>query len=580
LFVVMMAASEEQTLLPDNSQKERIDGDFGVEVVGGFTTSMKYIVCQFLEDKHYSQLHKALSLRWDREHSLSAAMKLMQQYGVVLIQTEIERLGALDEARQNEALVMKMPQQSNEKFQHFFLQLQLIVSTAQRVKQALEEGNPEQVEMALDDAESTGISPYILKMAIVQAGSQVKMLRAEYEGWIKDTDNKLAKLIHGQDDAILAQKRLATAQAQLTSYQGASNEKAQKVLMGFTAGNSKALLAAAFHEWAHYIKTNKEEASIREEYEARIEAAENRLVESKSKQLQGVRNVLKKKAHEGDMSLLEACFKVFRDTVEEGKWVKENGDKIKQLEDQLHSFKSSQLENTKRVLGRMSAEGDNTLVDLCFKGWINYRLEYLKDKEANDAIKAAQNKLNAFMKGHQENAKALLDKMSSGTDSGLVNTMVTAWVQQFIEDKQEKELEDILNSADSKFKLFSDRNSTNATSVMERARLHMEEMVYRRHWNAWRLYARMEATEFMYRAKIEAKKQQLYGVQQMFRQFAAQLEAGMKEQDSARELYKRRTKTLSKSDGTVSLPDIHSSRYESTPKTSSRVGGSRQAWAS
>merc|ERR1712151_465066 len=179
------------------------------------------------------------------------------------------------------------------------------------------------------------------------------------------------------------------------------------------------------------------------------------------------------------------------------------------------------------------------------------------------------------MEGHQESAKSLLDKMSAGTDSGLKHSMMSAWAQQYVEDKRERELEDILNSANSKFSEFSDRNSTNAKSVMERARLHLEEMVYRRHWNAWRLYARMEATEFMYRAKIEAKKQQLYGVQQMFRQFAAQLEAGMKEQDSARELYKRRTKTMSKSKGAVSLPDIHSGRYE-TPKTSSRVGGSRQ----
>jgi len=576
--------AQEHTLLPDSalsggSLEDEDEGD--VEVSEGFTASMKYIVCQFLEERHYSQLHKALSTRWDREHSLSAAMKLMQQYGVVLSQAEVDRLSTLDEARQIEALVMKMPQQSNEQFQHFFLQLQLIVSTAQRVKHALEEGKPEQVEIALDDAESTGISPYILKMAIVQAGSEVKNLRAQYEGWIKDTDSKLARLIHGQDDAIQAQKRLAAAQAQLTSYQGSSNEKAKKVLMGFTAGNSKALLASSFQGWSHYIKTSKEEAGIREEYEARIDAAENRLIEFKSKQLANVRNVLKKKAHEGDLGLLQATIKVFKDLVEEGKWTAENGDKIRQMETQLQNFKSSQADNTKKVLGRMTGDGDAALVDMCLKAWINFRLDYLKDKEANDAVRAAEGKVQAFMKGHQENAKGLLDKMSSGTDSGLVNNVISAWVQQYAEDKRERELEEVLNSANNKFSEFSDRNSSNAKSVMERARMHLEEMVYRRHWNAWRLYARMEATEFMYRAKIEAKKQQLYGVQQMFRQFAAQLEAGMKEQDSARELYKRRTKTMTKSDATVSLPDIHSGRYE-TPKSSGRVGGggSRQAWVS
>jgi len=432
-------AAQEHTLLPDSalSRGSLEDEDGGdVEVSEGFTASMKYVVCQFLEERHFSQLHKALSTRWDREHSLSAAMKLMQQYGVVLSQVEVDRLSTLDEARQIEALVMKMPQQSNEQFQHFFLQLQLIVSTAQRVKHALEEGKPEQVETALDDAESTGISPYILKMAIVQAGSEVKNLRSQYECWIKDTDSKLARLIHGQDDAIQAQKRLAAAQSQLTSYQGSSNEKAKKVLMGFTAGNSKALLASSFQGWAHYIKTSREEAGIRTEYEARIDAAENRLIEFKSKQLQNVRNVLKKKAHEGDMGLLQATIKVFKDVVEEGKWMAENGDKIRQMETQLQNFKSSQADNTKKVLGRMTEDGDASLVDMCLKAWINFRLDYLKDKEANDAVKAAEGKVQAFLKGHQENAKGLLDKMSSGTDSGLVNNVISAWVQQYAEDKK------------------------------------------------------------------------------------------------------------------------------------------------
>merc|ERR1712071_598031 len=53
--------------------------------------------------------------------------------------------------------------------------------------------------------------------------------------------------------------------------------------------------------------------------------------------------------------------------------------------------------------------------------------------------------------------------------------------------------------------------------------------VLRRHWNAWRLHARLEGTLAQYQAKIEAKKQQLYQVQQMFRSFAAQLEAGLRE---------------------------------------------------
>lgn len=547
----------------------------------GFTAAMKYIVCQFLEDRHYSQLHKALSARWDREHSLSAAMKLMEQYGVVLTQAEITRLSQMDEAKQIEVLVMKMPQQSNEQFQHFFLQLQLIVSTAQRVKQALSEGRPDLVETALDDAESTGIAPYILKMAIVQAGTEVLTLRQQYEAWIKETDAKMAKVMRGQDDAMQAQKRLAAAQAQLSAYSAGANDKAKKVLMSLSSGNTQAIKTAAFKGWAQYIKQSKEEREICGEYEDRIELANKRLMEFKEKQLSGVRKVMMKKAAEGDALLLQAVIKTFVSVVEEAKWDRENGDKVRALEEQLQNFKSSQAENTKRVMARMGAAGDEDLISMCFKAWINFHQDYQKDKEANDAVKAAEAKVNAFMKGHAENAKGLLNKMSDSTSTGLMHEVMEAWVTMYLEEKKEKELEEILNSQQAKFSEFGNRNANNAKTVMERARLHLEEMVLRRHWNAWRLHARLEGTLAQYAAKIEAKKQQLYQVQQMFRQFAAKLEAGLREDDvTDHKLHKKKTANyggMSRNDGSVSLPDIHSGRKgSSTPGSGGRpISGGR-----
>lgn len=566
----------ELTMEPPPALDEPVDDAVHSE---GFTAAMKYIVCQFLEDRHYAQLHKALSKRWDREHSLSAAMKLMEQYGVTLTQQEVDRLSTMDEAKQIEVLVMKMPQQSNEQFQHFFLQLQLIVSTAQRVKQALTEGRPDLVEMALDDAESTGIAPYILKMAIVQAGTEVAALRQQYEAWIRETDAKMARVMRGQDDAMQAQKRLAAAQAQLSAYSTGANDKAKKVLMSLSSGNATALLTSTFKGWMTYIKQSKEEREICGEYEDRIELANAKLMEFKEKQLSGVRKVMMKKAHEGDQMLLVDVIKVFKSCVEDAKFDRENGDKIRALEEQLSSFKSSQAENTKRVMARMGASGDQDLVSTCLKAWINFRLEYLKDKEANDAVKAAEAKVNQFMKGHKENAKALLDKMSAGTNTGLMHEVMEAWVTLYTEDKKQKELEEILNSANSKFGEFGERNANNAKTVMERARLHLEEMVLRRHWNAWRLHARLEGTLAQYQAKIEAKKQQLYQVQQMFRSFAAQLEAGLREDVTDHKLAKKSQKSMNRSnEGSVSLPNIHSGR--NTPKSSGRVTptGPREAW--
>merc|ERR1719198_1978002 len=117
---------------------------------------------------------------------MSAAMKLMEQHGVHISPEEEKRLYTLDEATMIESLVSKMPQQTKEQFEHFFLQLQLIVSTATRIRTALEEGTPGVIQEALNDAEQTGIMPYILKMSIVQAGAEVIALRSQHDTWIAD----------------------------------------------------------------------------------------------------------------------------------------------------------------------------------------------------------------------------------------------------------------------------------------------------------------------------------------------------------------------------------------------------------
>merc|ERR1719178_475567 len=144
----------------------------------GLSGVVKFVVRQFLDDPHFSALHTNLSTRWEAHQSLTAAVKLMEQYGVTISPEEEKRLYALDEGTMIETLVSKMPQRTKEQFEHFFLQLQLIVSTATRIRMALDEGTPKVIEDTLNEADKTGISPYILKMAIVQAGSEVSSLSA------------------------------------------------------------------------------------------------------------------------------------------------------------------------------------------------------------------------------------------------------------------------------------------------------------------------------------------------------------------------------------------------------------------
>merc|ERR1719440_2768468 len=112
---------------------------------------LEYVVQKFLEVKHYSKIHEILSTRWDSFQSLNAAMKLMEQYGVVISPEEEAKLLTMDEATVIDTLVGRMPQQTKEQFEQFFLQLQLIVSTATRMRMALDDGNPTVIEAALSE---------------------------------------------------------------------------------------------------------------------------------------------------------------------------------------------------------------------------------------------------------------------------------------------------------------------------------------------------------------------------------------------------------------------------------------------
>merc|ERR1711874_642281 len=101
-------------------------------------------------------------------HSLYGAVRLMEAHGVHISPEKEEMYANMPEDKMIDVLVMLMPQQSREQFEHFFLQLSLIASTTTRLRTALEAGLPDVVEEALDSAENVGVLPYLIKMAVAQ----------------------------------------------------------------------------------------------------------------------------------------------------------------------------------------------------------------------------------------------------------------------------------------------------------------------------------------------------------------------------------------------------------------------------
>merc|ERR1719327_1001065 len=240
------------------------------------------------------------------------------------------------------------------------------------------------------------------------------------------------------DDAERAQLELRKLQAQLDDFGGAQNDKSKKVMMGVAANNDKALLGMIFGAWFTYQQKMKSEKDIRDMFEAEIENLDAKLMEYRQASLNNVRNVLMRKAAEGDNALMIQVWKSWADEVQETKREAGSQEAMKAMEAKLAGQMGAQAENTKKVMARMSSGSDNALLTVVIGSWVKYVEEYKKNKDMEDAVKAQEKAMEEYMKKKKDEAKSVLDRMNSATDSGLQEHVMSTWVQAYKDNLEAK----------------------------------------------------------------------------------------------------------------------------------------------
>jgi hypothetical protein len=495
----------------------------------GLAGAVKIVVKTFLEQSHYQKLHELLSEEWSHCHSLTAAVRLMEAHGVYVTPEEEQRLAKLPEDRMIDALVLRMPQQSREQFEHFFLQLSLIASTTTRLRSALEAGNPNAVEEVMVSAENVGILQFILKMAVAQAGAEVKAHQQDHEDWLAVTSDRLAPLLQSQANAVISNKALAQAKYDLANHHTEANEKSKKFLANIAGNSSAALQAMSFHEWHEYIIQMKREAEIRVEYQEEIDAANQRLQDYIETQTATMKKMINKRSMATQEELVGLCFQSFVDELKDkaNRIAKEA--EMKALEERMSKFTADQSAKSKAVMGRMNAGSEDGLKSLCIQAWIQAMAEAKKNAEFEEAVKAEEAKLKAFQEKQKEGATGVLNRMSSASESGLLQTVLTAWIEVFTEQKKAYEMEELLAGAGGKFGSFSDKNKKGAMNITERAALAQDTGTLIVIFSYWKREMLVERMRRYAREKNNKKKQQLVGVKGLFKNFANELEAGLKE---------------------------------------------------
>jgi len=513
-------------------------------------------VQMFLDEWQYAVIHGGVASLWDREQVVEMALRLLEMHGVSFGEGEIEQMLGLEEAVLCERIVERMSQQCRDTFEHFALQLQLIVSTATRVRRGLDDKCEGEVCGAFNTEDVSGIAMQIMKQSVVEAGFEAAELRKRRESWGKSTELRMQRLAQCSEEAQHAQQQLTAIEAQLASFGGSQNSKSKKVLMGVAANQDKALKQTIFASWNGHFMKYKSEKAIHDKFRMQIENAERKLMEYRQHQLNNVRNVLMRKASEGDEGLKHLVIEAWKKDMEESKSEGTSAEMLKQAQAKLASYKSSQADNTKKVMMRMNAGSDASLVSLVWQNWCQFIAEYRKDKDFEDQVKHAERELHSFMQKKSEEARGVLDRMSSGSDAGLLKSILSNWIQFHVEDRKAREMEELVASGSVKLGSLNQKQRGAANGRVTRTNRQVELNTMAIVFDNWCLDLRVREVLKYYQSKLDGKKHQLQTVQHMFQKFAQTLEKGITETPRSDAKY---TKQKSQKEAPVSLPPIQQS---------------------
>merc|ERR1712139_52057 len=106
---------------------------------------------------------------------------------------------------------------------------------------------------------------------------------------------------------------------------------------------------------------------------------------------------------------------------------------------------------------------------------------------------------------------------NAATDSGLVEHVMSTWVQGFKDDREARKMEELMAENEARFGALNGRQKDNAKGVMGRVNEQMDLNAMLKHFSAWATDTKLERIMRHYNSKMESKKHQLQSVQHLFK---------------------------------------------------------------
>lgn len=517
--------------MPDKERKGDSKGDSKGEKGHGGSLGgvVKLVVRTFLEQNHFRQLNRILSEQWASAHSLSAVVRLMEAHGIKITPEEEVKLAALPEDRMIDALVSRMPQQSREQYEHFFLQLSFIASTTTRLRNALECGAPDVVEEALDSAEGVGVLSYLMKMAVAQSGSEVRTMAEAHDKWLDESDARMCPLLQSQSVCMDAQKALSQARTQIGEYQATAKGSATGVMMALINGSEKAGLTMMFEAWADIARRSKRYVEIRSQYEAQLQDAQNKLIAFRELQLRSVRTAISRVWEESKAELLAHCFSALQSEATDNRLARANETRIQDIESKIAHYQSASKANARRVLFSMVEANDTDLKALMLNSWLDASAIMKHERELAAKVAASEAKTKEILARQSQGAKSVLERLCCENHTWLLQYILQVWTKHLAEVKKFAEFKKASGVKSLLANNFTTRNKASAHGAHGHGAVLAEQELIIFCMCHWKRETKVERMRRYGKEKNEKRKKDLIGVKGLFKSFANELETSLKQ---------------------------------------------------
>merc|ERR1712146_701411 len=147
---------------------------------------------------------------------------------------------------------------------------------------------------------------------------------------------------------------------------------------------------------------------------------------------------------------------------------------------------------------------------MVMKAWTDYIVDDKKNKAAEEELRKAEERMKAIQAKQKEGSMSVMQKMLAATESGLVQSAFHEWKEVWEEEKRQAELEEAMGEK-------------NRMLAVSEASLMLAVFHY------WKRDTKVERMRRFGRDKNKKRKDQLIGVKGLFKNFAGELEAGLKE---------------------------------------------------